>query len=49
MTKQINVKDIPTDLWDRVRVLAIEQKRPVAQIVAAALRLYLARQEKEEG
>ena len=49
MTKPINIKDMPADLWDRVRVMAIEQKCKVSAIVAAALRLYFAEIDKEQG
>ena len=40
-TKAVNIKQMPSDLWDRVRVLAIQQKRTYAAIVAEALQLYL--------
>ena len=46
-TKAVNIKQMPSDLWDRVRVLAIQKKRTYAAIVAEALRLYFEQQNKD--
>ena len=46
-TKAVNIKEMPSDLWDRVRVLAIQKKRTYAAIVAEALRLYFEQQNKD--